>query len=100
MGNIIGISLLLGIYLFPVIFIAVWYLGGLIRAIAKHPIAPLIASGLVLPHFGSKLLDAIWDSVLAGDYYLALRAALVLAVVIAGLYALATYSAGKTGNKT
>ena len=72
---------------FPLLVVVGWLIAKVTTAFAKSRVA-WIASALVLPHFASKLMDGLYDAVLAGKYAYAAQLAGALLLVIAGLSSL------------
>ena len=71
----------------PLLVVVGWLIAKVTTAFAKSR-ASWIASALVLPHFASKLMDGIYDAMLAGKYAYAALQFVALALVVAGLSSL------------
>ena len=71
----------------PPLVVVGWLIAKVTTAFAKSR-ASWIASALVLPHFASKLMDGIYDAMLAGKYAYAALQFVALALVVAGLSSL------------
>jgi hypothetical protein len=74
-------------FTFPLLVVAGWLIAKATVAFAKSRVA-WIASALVLPHFASKLMDGIYDAMLAGKYAYAALQFVALVLVVAGLSSL------------
>lgn len=72
---------------FPLSFGLFWLIAGALRDFSKSRLS-WVASVLVLPHFASKLMDRIYDAVVAGDYGAVFLLSATLALVVIGLWRL------------
>ena len=81
MANAIGIFLLCAPFALIMFLGGFMLLGNLFRAYAKSRSA-WFASALVLPHFASKLMDRIYDALIAGNLGDAIFYGLPLVIIL------------------